>query len=95
VIDRSLAPEDGPAIPPDALGSATVSAALLVDRLAVQLLGACGPFDPAPERLARVRQVLAAWSAVELAVQELAAVAGVEPVDLVAANDQARQELAA
>lgn len=94
-----------PAEPPGALGRSTVEAAVLVDRFAVQLLAACGPFDPEAERLARVRGALAAWREVEDAVQELARVAGVDLVDLrlgfltasdlAAANDQAAQELAA
>lgn len=62
-----------PAHPPGELGAATYRAAVQVDRAAVQLLGACGPFDPAPARLAQLQAFLATWPAVQAAVQELAA----------------------
>lgn len=75
-----------PAHPPGPVGEATHRAALLVDRAAVQLLGACGPYDPAPERLARLKAVLADWPAVAAAIQELGrALEGAPVLDV--AND--------
>lgn len=75
-----------PAHPPGLVGEATHRAALLVDRAAVQLLAACGPYDPEDERLARLRAVLADWPAVVAAMQELGRALEVGPV-LDVAND--------
>lgn len=73
--------------PTDTLGAVTVAAALKVDLVAIQLLGACAFGDPSVARLAEVRAALAAWPEVEAAMRELARVAG-EPIGLAAANDQ-------
>lgn len=63
--------------PPDDLGAATYRAAQLVDQLAVELLGACGRYDRAADRLARVDSFLKAWPDLERAVQELAGASSV------------------
>lgn len=73
MILPDLDPPAWPAHPPGQLGAATYRAADLVDRAAVQLLAACGPFDPAAERLARLQTVLASWAEVDAAVRQLAA----------------------
>lgn len=71
----------------DALGAATVDAAVNFDRVAFQLLGACALGDPEADRLARVRGALAMWREADQAMRELARVAGVLAGDQVPAND--------
>lgn len=73
IVLGELEPPAFPSCPPGLLGVATVEAADLVDRAAVQLLTACAPYDPAAVRLARLQAFLAAWPAVEVAVRQLAA----------------------
>lgn len=67
--------------PTDTLGEVTVAAALKVDLVAIQLLGACAFGDPSVARLAQVHAALAAWPEVEAAMRELARVALLAPAN--------------